>query len=92
MMKQGVKRLVVRKSVVWKGMSKRFSLIYNGKLMAEEHRRNQRQQRKPPPEQIVVHVSEDPDRQVLLPLEGRRAPLHNRVPRSPSPASYFLFY
>ncbi|KAM1095936.1 hypothetical protein ACFXTH_010681 [Malus domestica] len=33
MMKHGVKRLIVRKSVVWKGMSKRFSIIYNGKWL-----------------------------------------------------------
>ncbi|KAF4350243.1 hypothetical protein CsatB_029141 [Cannabis sativa] len=33
MMKQGVKRLLVRKSVVWKGMSKRFSILYNGKWL-----------------------------------------------------------
>lgn len=33
MMKHGVKRLLVRKSVVWKGMSKRFSVIYNGKWL-----------------------------------------------------------
>lgn len=33
MMKQGVRRLVIRKSVVWKGMSKRFSILYNGKWL-----------------------------------------------------------
>ncbi|KAJ0014730.1 hypothetical protein Pint_21297 [Pistacia integerrima] len=33
MMKQGVKRLLVRKSVMWKGMSKRFSILYNGKWL-----------------------------------------------------------
>ncbi|KAF8402213.1 hypothetical protein HHK36_013165 [Tetracentron sinense] len=33
MMKQGVRRLLVRKSVGWKGMSKRFSVIYNGKWL-----------------------------------------------------------
>ncbi|XP_044482752.1 CBS domain-containing protein CBSX6-like [Mangifera indica] len=33
MMKQGVRRLLVRKSVVWKGMSKRFSILYNGKWL-----------------------------------------------------------
>ncbi|KAF6170044.1 hypothetical protein GIB67_042849 [Kingdonia uniflora] len=33
MMKQGVRRLLVPKSVVWKGMSKRFSIIYNGKWL-----------------------------------------------------------
>ncbi|KAK9291864.1 hypothetical protein L1049_019814 [Liquidambar formosana] len=33
MMKHGVKRLLVRKSVVWKGMSKRFSILYNGKWL-----------------------------------------------------------
>ncbi|XP_024030970.1 CBS domain-containing protein CBSX6 [Morus notabilis] len=33
MMRQGVKRLLVRKSVVWKGMSKRFSILYNGKWL-----------------------------------------------------------
>ncbi len=31
MMKQGVKRLLVPKSVVWKGVSKKFSILYNGK-------------------------------------------------------------
>ncbi|XP_044500058.1 CBS domain-containing protein CBSX6-like [Mangifera indica] len=30
MMKNGVRCLLVRKSVVWKGMSKRFSILYNG--------------------------------------------------------------
>lgn len=33
MMKQGVKRLLVPKSVAWKGMSKRFSVIYYGKWL-----------------------------------------------------------
>lgn len=33
MMKQGVRRLLIRKSVVWKGMSKRFSILYNGKWL-----------------------------------------------------------
>lgn len=33
MMKQGVKRLLVPKSIVWKGMSKRFSVIYHGKWL-----------------------------------------------------------
>ncbi|KAA8538925.1 hypothetical protein F0562_025617 [Nyssa sinensis] len=33
MMKQGVRRLLVPKSVGWKGMSKRFSIIYNGKWL-----------------------------------------------------------
>ncbi|GKV02361.1 hypothetical protein SLEP1_g14809 [Rubroshorea leprosula] len=33
MMKQGVKRLLVPKSKVWKGMSKRFSILYNGKWL-----------------------------------------------------------
>ncbi|CAK8542500.1 unnamed protein product [Lathyrus sativus] len=33
MMKQGVKRLLVPKSIVWKGMSKRFSVIYYGKWL-----------------------------------------------------------
>ncbi|BAT83540.1 hypothetical protein LR48_Vigan03g041100 [Vigna angularis] len=33
MMKQGVKRLLVPKSVAWKGMSKRFSAIYYGKWL-----------------------------------------------------------
>lgn len=32
-MKQGVKRLIVPKSMVWKGMSKRFSILYNGKWL-----------------------------------------------------------
>ena len=32
-MKQGVKRLLVPKSVAWKGMSKRFSVIYYGKWL-----------------------------------------------------------
>ncbi|KHN40462.1 CBS domain-containing protein CBSX6 [Glycine soja] len=33
MMKQGVKRLLVPKSIAWKGMSKRFSVIYYGKWL-----------------------------------------------------------
>lgn len=33
MMKHGVRRLLVRKSVVWQGMSKRFSILYNGKWL-----------------------------------------------------------
>ncbi|XP_027351688.1 CBS domain-containing protein CBSX6 [Abrus precatorius] len=33
MMKQGLKRLLVPKSVAWKGMSKRFSVIYYGKWL-----------------------------------------------------------
>ncbi|KAL8517787.1 hypothetical protein ACS0TY_009199 [Phlomoides rotata] len=33
MMKQGVKRLLVPKSLVWRGMSKRFSILYNGKWL-----------------------------------------------------------
>ncbi|KAK6911236.1 hypothetical protein RJ641_023329 [Dillenia turbinata] len=33
MMRQGVKRLLVPKSVVWKGMSKRFSILYYGKWL-----------------------------------------------------------
>lgn len=33
MMKQGVKRLLVIKSGGWKGMSKRFSILYNGKWL-----------------------------------------------------------
>ncbi|KAI8005861.1 CBS domain-containing protein CBSX6 [Camellia lanceoleosa] len=33
MMKQGVRRLLIPKSVVWKGMSKRFSILYNGKWL-----------------------------------------------------------
>ncbi|EEF50074.1 CBS domain-containing protein CBSX6 [Ricinus communis] len=33
MMKQGVKRLLVSKGTVWKGMSKRFSILYNGKWL-----------------------------------------------------------
>ncbi|XP_058093262.1 CBS domain-containing protein CBSX6 [Magnolia sinica] len=33
MMKQGVRRLLVPKSVAWKGMSKRFSILYNGKWL-----------------------------------------------------------
>lgn len=32
-MKQGVRRLLIRKSVMWKGMSKRFSILYNGKWL-----------------------------------------------------------
>ncbi|PIA29847.1 hypothetical protein AQUCO_05800132v1 [Aquilegia coerulea] len=32
-MKHGVKRILVPKSVGWKGMSKRFSIIYNGKWL-----------------------------------------------------------
>ncbi|KAJ4836537.1 CBS domain-containing protein cbsx6 [Turnera subulata] len=33
MMKHGVRRLLVRKGTVWKGMSKRFSILYNGKWL-----------------------------------------------------------
>ncbi|KAL5566759.1 hypothetical protein UlMin_029923 [Ulmus minor] len=33
MMKHGVRRLMVQKSVVWQGMSKRFSILYNGKWL-----------------------------------------------------------
>ncbi|XP_073125064.1 CBS domain-containing protein CBSX6 [Henckelia pumila] len=33
MMKQGVKRVLVPKSLVWRGMSKRFSILYNGKWL-----------------------------------------------------------
>ncbi|GLJ11762.1 hypothetical protein SUGI_0176300 [Cryptomeria japonica] len=33
MMKQGVRRLLVRRTVGWKGMSKRFSVLYNGKWL-----------------------------------------------------------
>ncbi|KAK8620389.1 hypothetical protein V6N13_066868 [Hibiscus sabdariffa] len=33
MMKQGVRRLLVPKSKVWKGMSKRFSILYNGRWL-----------------------------------------------------------
>ncbi|KAK2974220.1 hypothetical protein RJ640_016706 [Escallonia rubra] len=33
MMKQGVRRLLVPKSLGWRGMSKRFSIIYNGKWL-----------------------------------------------------------
>lgn len=33
MMKQGVRRLLVPKSVIWKGMSKRFSVLFNGKWL-----------------------------------------------------------
>ncbi|GAB4835395.1 CBS domain-containing protein cbsx6 [Ancistrocladus abbreviatus] len=33
MMKQGVKRLLVPKSVQWKGVSKKFSILYNGKWL-----------------------------------------------------------
>lgn len=33
MMKQGVQRLLVRKSVTWRGISKRFSVLYNGKWL-----------------------------------------------------------
>ncbi|GAA0185723.1 kinase modulator [Lithospermum erythrorhizon] len=32
-MKQGVMRLLVPKSTVWRGMSKRFSVLYNGKWL-----------------------------------------------------------
>ncbi|KAH9299198.1 hypothetical protein KI387_030880 [Taxus chinensis] len=32
-MKQGVRRLLVRRTVGWKGMSKRFSVLYNGKWL-----------------------------------------------------------
>ncbi|CAD5186757.1 unnamed protein product [Musa acuminata subsp. burmannicoides] len=33
MMKQGVRHLLVRKSIVWKGFSKRFSILYNGRWL-----------------------------------------------------------
>ncbi|XP_020548927.1 CBS domain-containing protein CBSX6 isoform X2 [Sesamum indicum] len=33
LMKQGVKRVLVPKSLVWRGMSKRFSILYNGKWL-----------------------------------------------------------
>ncbi|XP_051121544.1 CBS domain-containing protein CBSX6 [Andrographis paniculata] len=33
MMKLGAKRLLVPKSLVWRGMSKRFSILYNGKWL-----------------------------------------------------------
>lgn len=33
MMKQGLRRLLVPKIVVWRGMSKRFSILYNGKWL-----------------------------------------------------------
>ncbi|GAB4855847.1 CBS domain-containing protein cbsx6 [Ancistrocladus abbreviatus] len=33
MMKQGVKRLLVSQSVPWKGVSKKFSILYNGKWL-----------------------------------------------------------
>lgn len=33
MMKQGVMRLLVPKSIVWRGMSKRFSVLYEGKWL-----------------------------------------------------------
>ncbi|CAL9127970.1 unnamed protein product [Musa textilis] len=33
MMKQGVRCLLVRKSIMWKGFSKRFSILYNGKWL-----------------------------------------------------------
>ncbi|KAM7276684.1 hypothetical protein ACFE04_018550 [Oxalis oulophora] len=33
MMKQGVRRLLVPRSVVWRGLSKRFSVLYNGKWL-----------------------------------------------------------
>ncbi|CAI9295505.1 unnamed protein product [Lactuca saligna] len=32
-MKQGVRRLLVPKSIGWRGMSKRFSILYNGKWL-----------------------------------------------------------
>ncbi|KAJ0972601.1 hypothetical protein J5N97_020560 [Dioscorea zingiberensis] len=33
LMKQGVRRLLVRKSIAWKGVSKRFSILYHGKWL-----------------------------------------------------------
>ncbi|KAF3778153.1 CBS domain-containing protein [Nymphaea thermarum] len=33
MMKQGVRRLLVPRSTAWRGMSKRFSILYNGKWL-----------------------------------------------------------
>ncbi|KAG2303859.1 hypothetical protein Bca52824_032510 [Brassica carinata] len=40
MMKQGVRRLLVSKSVVWRGMSKRFSILYNGKWLMNRENSN----------------------------------------------------
>lgn len=40
MMKQGVKRLLVPKSTVWRGMSKRFSILYNGKWLKNNSSNN----------------------------------------------------
>lgn len=33
MMKQGTRRLLVRKGLTWRGVSKRFSILYNGKWL-----------------------------------------------------------
>ncbi|KAL9257114.1 CBS domain-containing protein [Drosera capensis] len=41
MMKQGVKRLLVPKSVQWKGMSKKFSILYNGRWLKNINAGNQ---------------------------------------------------
>lgn len=40
MTKQGVKRLLVPKSTVWRGMSKRFSILYNGKWLKNNSSNN----------------------------------------------------
>lgn len=47
-MKQGVKRLLVPKNVVWKGMSKRFSILYNGKWLKNIDPRNSSNNHLPP--------------------------------------------
>ncbi|KAK4741638.1 hypothetical protein SAY87_025226 [Trapa incisa] len=48
MMKQGVKRLLVAKSVGWKGMSKRFSILYNGKWLKNVDNSNSSNNNIPP--------------------------------------------
>ncbi|KAK4763825.1 hypothetical protein SAY87_013263 [Trapa incisa] len=48
MMKLGVKRLLVPKSVVWKGMSKRFSILYHGKWLKNIDPRNSSNNHLPP--------------------------------------------
>jgi len=40
MMKQGVRRLLVRKGLTWRGVSKRFSILYNGKWLKNSNGSN----------------------------------------------------
>lgn len=42
LMKQGVRRLLVRKGMTWRGVSKRFSVLYNGKWLENTSSNNNR--------------------------------------------------